>query len=187
MKRDDPLDGRAEAAGRVGFPVIGVGASAGGGLALAQFLGGLPRDFAAALVVVTPLAVADDSRLSEVFAAAGALPVMVLTDGLRPRPGWVYVLPSGSDVVIRGGVFVLVPPGAAPVRHVIDRFFRSLALDQGANAVAVVLSGTHAPERVGEWFAAGADEVITGFFAPAEQRARLDAMLERIRSFSFIF
>ena len=44
---------------------------------------------------------------------------------------------------------------------------------------AVVLSGTHAPERVGEWFAAGADEVITGFFAPAEQRARLDAMLLR--------
>jgi GGDEF domain-containing protein len=44
---------------------------------------------------------------------------------------------------------------------------------------AVVLSGTHAPERVGEWFAAGADEVITGFFAPAEQRARLDAMLVR--------
>jgi GGDEF domain-containing protein len=44
---------------------------------------------------------------------------------------------------------------------------------------AVVLSGTHAPERVGEWFSAGADEVITGFFAPAEQRARLDAMLLR--------
>lgn len=44
---------------------------------------------------------------------------------------------------------------------------------------AVVLSGTHAPERVGEWFAAGADEVVTGFFAPAEQRARLDAMLVR--------
>jgi len=44
---------------------------------------------------------------------------------------------------------------------------------------AVVLSATHAPERVGEWFAAGADEVITGFFAPAEQRARLDAMLVR--------
>lgn len=44
---------------------------------------------------------------------------------------------------------------------------------------AVVLSGTHAPERVGEWFGAGADEVVTGFFAPAEQRARLDAMLVR--------
>jgi GGDEF domain-containing protein len=44
---------------------------------------------------------------------------------------------------------------------------------------AVVLSGTHAPDQVGEWFAAGADEVITGVFAPAEQRARLDAMLLR--------
>ncbi|MYL81784.1 PAS domain S-box protein [Desulfovibrio aerotolerans] len=141
MNRDDPIPGQAEAAGRVGFPVIGVGVSAGGGLALAQFLGGLPRDFAAALVVVTPLAVADDSRLSEVLAAAGALPVMVLTDGLRPRPGWIYVLPAGYDVVIRDGVFALVSPCAAPGRHVIDRFFRALARDQGANAVAVVLSG----------------------------------------------
>lgn len=44
---------------------------------------------------------------------------------------------------------------------------------------AVVLSGSHAPDRVGEWFAAGADEVITGVFAVAEQRARLDAMLVR--------
>lgn len=44
---------------------------------------------------------------------------------------------------------------------------------------AVALSGTHAPERVGEWFSAGADEVITGFFAPAEQRARLEAVVVR--------
>jgi GGDEF domain-containing protein len=41
------------------------------------------------------------------------------------------------------------------------------------------LAGTHQPEKVQAWFASGADEVITGIFAPAEQRSRLDAMLVR--------
>jgi len=139
--RDEHTAEGAEAFGRLGFPVVGVGASAGGLPALTDLLGGLPGDFAGALVVVTHLPVDAKSRLTEVLGTVGRLPAVELTNGARPQPGCVYVLPAGRDVVIRDGVLELMQPDVEPARHTIDRFFRSLAQDQGAGAVAVILSG----------------------------------------------
>ncbi|MFP5258973.1 MAG: PAS domain S-box protein [Acidobacteriota bacterium] len=139
------VDGSApqapEAERRLGFPVVGVGASAGGLPALTALLDGLPRDFAAALVIVTHLPADAKSRLAEVLTTAGNLPVVEMAGGEQPRPGTVYVLPSGHEVVIHGGVLTLTPLGEEPVRHTIDRFLSSLAEDQGPGAAAVILSG----------------------------------------------
>jgi len=84
-----------------------------------------------------------------------------------------------ESIVLRGASCLIFLDGDDAGTQGIEMVRRLKADAFTAIVPAVVLSGTHAPERVGEWFAAGADEVITGFFAPAEQRARLDAMLVR--------
>ncbi|MHC1790026.1 PAS domain S-box protein [Solidesulfovibrio sp.] len=141
MDIDGSASSLADGAGRLGFPIVGVGASAGGLPALTALLGGLPQRFDAALVIVTHLAADTRSRLAELLAEAGRRPVVELTGDEHPRPGNIYVLPAGHDVVIESGVLGLVPRAQESPHRPIDRFLTSLARDQGAFSVAVILSG----------------------------------------------
>jgi PAS domain S-box-containing protein len=131
------------------FPVVAIGASAGGLPALTTLLGALPGTLEAALVVVTHTAPDTKSHLAELLASVTALPVRELTGAEPVATGMIYVLPAGHDVVIRGGILTLAPREDAPQHRPIDRFMTSLARDLGAAAVGVILSGAGSDGSLG--------------------------------------
>ncbi|KHK00613.1 PAS domain S-box protein [Desulfovibrio sp. TomC] len=149
MDVDIPVKGAGGDACSLGFPVVGVGASAGGVPALTALLGGLPRDLNAALVVVTHLPAQGKSRLAEVLAGAGPLPIVEPAANMRPQPGVVYILPAGNDIIMRDGVLTLTERAEEYPHHPINRFLSSLARDQGAASVAVILSGAGSDGVIG--------------------------------------
>ncbi len=125
------------------FPVVGVGASAGGLEAFTQMLGALPADTGMAFVLVQHLAPKHASLLTEILARATTMPVAEAQDEMRVEPNHVYVIPPDRDIVISRGLLQLRPREKARGLHrPIDLFLRSLAEDQRDRAIGVILSGT---------------------------------------------
>lgn len=124
------------------FPVVGIGASAGGLEAFTALVSGLVPDTGMAFVAVPHLDPDHPSALSEILARASAIPVTDIVDGQVIAPNTVYVLPPGYDATIEGTRFVLQPRAAGHLHRPIDLFFRSLAEACGHQAIGVVLSGT---------------------------------------------
>ena len=122
--------------------IVGIGASAGGLEAFEAFFREAAFLTDCAFVVVQHLSASQPSLLPELLRRVTALAVTDVATGVRARAGIVYVAPPGFDVELRGGRFALAPPDEhATPRLPIDSFFRSLAHDQQAGAVAVILSG----------------------------------------------
>ena len=124
------------------FPVVAIGASAGGIEALRTLLAHLPGTPQAAFVVITHLPADKKSHMQEVLASFTALPVRKVDDNTVLEPGAIHTVPSGWDVVIDNGRLKLLAPGQDLRYRIIDRFLDSLARDQGDNAICVILSGT---------------------------------------------
>ncbi len=155
------------------FPVVGVGASAGGLEAFRQLLSALPADSGMAFVLVQHLAPQHESRLTELLSRVTPLPVLEATHGLTVMPGHVYIIPPNSNMAIAQGVLHVTPRGEARGPHLpIDYLFRSLAEEQQGRAIGVVLSGTGSDGTLGlcEIKAVGG---IT--FAQDEKTARIPA------------
>jgi two-component system CheB/CheR fusion protein len=126
-----------------GFPVVGVGASAGGLAAFEAFLSALPSDTGMAFVLVQHLAPNHKSMLVDLVRRYTRMPIDEVVDGLRVRPSRVYIIPPGCDMALLDGRLHLLEPQAPHgLRLPIDFFFRSLAKDRRERAIAVVLSGT---------------------------------------------
>ena len=124
------------------FPIVGVGASAGGVEALEGFFRGVPRTPGFAVVIVTHLSPDRASRLHEIVARHTELPVHVAADGQPVECDTVYVLPADAVLGIEEGRLRLHRPNATSrERRPIDVFFAALAADQGEAAAGVVLSG----------------------------------------------
>ena len=124
------------------FPVVGIGASAGGIEALNAFFDALPRECAMAFVVVQHLPPERDSLMAEILARHTPLPVLQVMGGLALQVGHVYVTRPGFTVTLERGVFQLGEPvEKRGHRRPVDDFFRSLADMQQERAIAVVLSG----------------------------------------------
>jgi two-component system CheB/CheR fusion protein len=128
--------------GAVGFPIVGIGASAGGLEALEQFLGHVPKQSGLAFVIVQHLDPTHKGIMSELLQRCTSMRVIQVKDRTTVRPDCVYVIPPNRDMSILHGVLHLLAP-AAPrgLRLPIDYFFRSLAQDQLEHSVGVVLSG----------------------------------------------
>jgi two-component system CheB/CheR fusion protein len=126
------------------FPVVAVGASAGGMEAFVELLRHIPPDSGMAYVLIQHLDPTHPSVLCEMLARSTSLPVHEIGDGVRVEPDHVYVIPPGADVGILHGLLTLVPRPTEPRRpHLpIDFFFAALAADQANRAIGVVLSGT---------------------------------------------
>jgi two-component system CheB/CheR fusion protein len=125
------------------FPVVGVGASAGGLEAFRQLLSHVPANAGLALVLVQHLEPKRPSLLCDALAGATGMKVMQAEDGVRVEPDRVYVTPPGVQMAIEQGVLKLAPGGDAARPHLpIDHFLRSLAAERGRQAIGVVLSGT---------------------------------------------
>src|SRR5207302_8342308 len=125
------------------FPIVGVGASAGGLEAFTQLLKALPVNTGMAFILIQHLDPAHSSMLTQALAKTTAMKVLEAQNGLRVEPDHVYVIPPHADVILSGDVLKLVDRPPAPRQHLpIDRFLRSLAHERGSQAIGVVLSGT---------------------------------------------
>ncbi len=128
-----------------GFPVVGIGASAGGLAAFEAFFSGMPEGDLPdmAFVLVQHLAPDHKSMLSELIRRCTNMPVFDVDDGVVVQPNCVYIIPPNHDMAFLNGTLQLFEPSAPRGQRLpIDFFFRSLAQDQGQRAIGVVLSGT---------------------------------------------
>ena len=124
------------------FPIVGIGASAGGVEALGAFFRAMPADNGMAFVVVTHLPSNRESLLAEILGRATDMPVDDASDGAEVEAEHVYVLPAGAALTIGGGRLRLRWTGAEEhERAPIDVFFAALAEDQTEHAIGIVLSG----------------------------------------------
>jgi two-component system CheB/CheR fusion protein len=125
------------------FPIVALGASAGGLAAVTQLLRCIGDKPGFAVVVVQHLDPTYASGLVELLAKGTPMAVEPVRDGVVVNPNHVYVIPPGAEMAIEHGVLHLTPRSGSPAPHLpIDRFFDSLADDRGTSAIAVVLSGT---------------------------------------------
>jgi two-component system CheB/CheR fusion protein len=129
-------------AARCAFPVVALGASAGGLEAYERFFAAMPVDSGMAFVVVQHLDPTHVSMLVELLQRATAMPVVKVEDQMPLLPDRVHVCPPHSKLGLVQGRLQLAPTADTPSpQRPIDDFFRALALDQGPSAVAIVLSG----------------------------------------------
>ena len=134
------------------FPIVGVGASAGGLEAFRQLLAHLPADPGLALVLVQHLEATRASLLSDALAQATTMKVAQAEQGMRVEPNRVYVIPPGVQLAIEQGTLKLSPLEVDELRpHLpIDFFLRSLAAERGRHAIGVILSGTASDGTAGQ-------------------------------------
>src|SRR5579871_3404280 len=124
------------------FPIVALGASAGGLSALIQFFKAMPPGTGIGFVVLTHLGTDQISLLPELLARNTKLPVTPAFDGEGVQPNHVYVLPPGAVLSIAHGVLNVRPEGThASNRTPIDHFLRALAKDQRERSICVILTG----------------------------------------------
>jgi two-component system, chemotaxis family, CheB/CheR fusion protein len=125
------------------FPIVGLGASAGGLEAFEQFLHAMPADSGLALVLVQHLDPSHASILKDILQRTTDMPVVEAQDQQQVLPNHAYVIPPNRDMVIfHGRLQLSVPNEPRSLRMPIDTFLRSLAEDLGERAAGIVLSGT---------------------------------------------
>ena len=142
-------------ASRLRFPIVGVGASAGGVEALQALFDSVAPNSGMAFVVITHLNAERKSVLGEILARHTEMPVHVADDGVRLQPDHVYVLAPGLSLTIEKGRLQTQPSGGRE-RKPIDVFFSALAKDAKEYAVGIVLSGgdgdgTLGAKAIKEW------------------------------------
>jgi two-component system CheB/CheR fusion protein len=125
------------------FPIVGIGASAGGLEAIQALVRKLPADTGMAFVVVQHLQPGHPSILPELLGKSSRMPFIQAEDGMAVEPNHVYVIPPGAALTISGRILRVGPREHGPAQHMtIDGFFRSLAADLKSRAIGVVLSGS---------------------------------------------
>ncbi len=131
------------------FPIVGIGASAGGVSALQAFLQEIPAGTGAAYVVIVHLDPTHVSELTEILAQKAHIPVQEVGENAPLKPDNIYVIPPNRQLLVSGhsiGTFAFEEPRGR--RSPIDQFFRSLA-GQHADGIAVVLTGAGSDGTVG--------------------------------------
>ncbi|HET6337045.1 MAG TPA: chemotaxis protein CheB [Polyangiales bacterium] len=134
----------AESNSRLLFPIVGIGASAGGLEAFTQLLQRLPQDTGYAFVLIQHLDRTHSSLLTEALAKTTAMPVRQVEHGMKIEPNHVYVIAPNTDIAIHEGALVVSARSSDGVNaHLpVDFFLRSLADELGARAIGVILSGS---------------------------------------------
>ncbi len=125
------------------FPIVGIGASAGGLEAFEAFFCACPAESGMGFVLVPHLDPGHASMLTEILQRSTRMPVMEALDQIAVAPDHIYIIPPNREMSILNGVLQLhlseQPRGQ---RMPIDGFLRSLAEDQAERAIGIVLSGT---------------------------------------------
>jgi len=134
------------------FPIVGIGASAGGLAAFEAFFSAMPADTdpGMAFVLVQHLAPDHKSLLSDLISRYTRMRVLEVKDGMEVRPNCAYIIPPNRDMALLNGSLQLLEPAAPRGQRLpIDFFFRSLAQDQHERAICIVLSGTGSDGTLG--------------------------------------
>jgi two-component system CheB/CheR fusion protein len=142
----------AESSPPVAFPIVGIGASAGGLAAFEAFFSGMPpdRDTGMAFVLVQHLAPDHKSMLTELIRRYTHMQVLEVEDGMTVHPNCAYIIPPNHDMAfLQGALHLLDPVAPRGQRLPIDYFFQSLADDQREHAIGIVLSGTGSDGTMG--------------------------------------
>ena len=133
------------------FPIVGVGASAGGLEAFSQLLEHLPSTTGMAFVLIQHLDPSHASQLPEILARKSAMPVREVHGDTTVEPDHVYITPASNNLRIENGVLRAVsrPSGAGVRNMAIDDFLASLAKERGNLAFGIILSGTASDGTLG--------------------------------------
>ncbi len=137
---------------RKGFPIVGIGASAGGLAAFESFFSAMPPeiDTGMAFVLVQHLAPDHKSILRDLVKRYTRMQVYEVEDGMAVQPDCAYIIPPNRDMAFLDGSLQLLEPSAPRgLRMPIDFFFRSLARDQHERAICIVFSGTGSDGTLG--------------------------------------
>jgi len=156
------------------FPIVGVGASAGGLEAFSELLHNLPEKTGMAFVLVQHLDPKHESALPEILGRTTKLPVKEVANGTIVQPDHVYVIPANTSMIIESGALRLSARSLVRGQHMpIDSFFRSLAKEVGQRSIGIVLSGTASDGTEG----CRAIKAAGGLtFAQDEESAKYDSM-----------
>ena len=139
-KRVGPTSTRSEPEG---FPIVGIGASAGGLEALEVFFRHMPVDSDMAFVVVSHQPPGRTSLLPSLLRPCTGMQLHEAADGMQVQPNHVYLAQAGKNLALLNGALHLMEPDQRDrVPLPIDYFFRSLADDQKHKAIGIILSGT---------------------------------------------
>ena len=134
----------------VNFPIVGIGASAGGLETLNAFFSVMPSDSDMAFVIIQHLSPKHKSIMASLMDRHTLMTVNQIEDGTKLEPNHVYLNPPGKNVSIfnrRLHLLDIVKAGA--INMPVDFFFRSLSEDQGDNAIGIILSGTASDGTMG--------------------------------------
>ncbi|MFP5227599.1 MAG: chemotaxis protein CheB [Acidobacteriota bacterium] len=139
-----------ESSGPASFPVVGIGASAGGLEALTVFFKALSAHLGMAYILVPHLDPHRESAFTQILERLTELPVQQIQNGMRIQADHVYVIPPNCDLTIANSCLHIVDrEQPRPTIATIDIFLRSLADSQGANAIGIILSGTGSDGTLG--------------------------------------
>ena len=134
------------------FPIVGIGASAGGLAAFEAFFSGMPasEEPGMAFVLVQHLSPDHKSLLADLIRRYTRMQVFEVEDGMPVQMNCTYIIPPSHDMALLNGALHLLEPAAPRGQRLpIDFFFRSMALDQRERAIAIVLSGTGSDGTLG--------------------------------------
>jgi two-component system CheB/CheR fusion protein len=124
------------------FPIVGIGASAGGLESFSELIARIPVDTGMAYVFVQHLDPSHGSLLVEILSKRAGFPVEEAREGVKILPDHLYVIAPNTTLTIGGDVLHLRSrdPAERP-HHPVDTLFRSLAEQRGPNAIGIILSG----------------------------------------------
>jgi two-component system, chemotaxis family, CheB/CheR fusion protein len=132
------------------FPVVGVGASAGGLEAFRKLLEAVPKDSGIAFVLIPHLDPSQPSMMADLLSAHTAMPVVQAADRMMLERNHVYVISPQAYLSVHDRALRLtVPQAPHRVRLPFDFFLSTLAEEYGERSIAVILSGTGADGSVG--------------------------------------
>ncbi|MDP1560685.1 MAG: CheR family methyltransferase, partial [Pirellulaceae bacterium] len=127
----------------IGFPIVGIVASAGGLDGFKRFFSAMPADSGMAFVLVPHLDPTHESLMVGLLSKLTPMPVVEAQQGMVVKINTVFIIPPNKFLAIRNGQLQLTnPPFQRSWQTSLDFFLRSLAHDQTERAIGVVLSGT---------------------------------------------
>ncbi len=127
---------------KIKFPIVGIGASAGGLEAYEVFFKKMKKNSGMAFILVSHLDPTHVSILPELISKQTKMKVIQIEDGQKIEPDHVYVIPPNKNLsILNHGLFLMELSMPRGLNLPIDNFFRSLAQDQGSNAICIILSG----------------------------------------------
>ncbi|MFW6414896.1 MAG: CheR family methyltransferase [Thermodesulfobacteriota bacterium] len=156
-----------------GFPIVGLGASAGGLEAMKTFFSHVSEKSNMAYIVQIHQSPKQPSILPELLQKTTMLPVEQARDGETIQPGHVYVVPSNKEISFYKGAIQLLNPVNKSISLPIDFFFSSLAADQGRLSAAIILSGTGSDGSIGLKEVKAAEGIV---LVQSEHTAKYDGM-----------